>query len=62
MASLMMTMTELKLADSLMPMTRMVVMTTTMAMAIRLKRPVAWASPAVVTPGGKDMSGSHCPL
>ena len=55
----MITIAELKFADSLMPITRMVVITITISMAIRLKNPVACGRPASLTPGGSDISGSH---
>ncbi len=59
MVTLMITTAELKLADSLMPITRIVVMTMTMHTAIRLKNPVACGRPSALTPGGSDINCSH---
>ena len=59
MPSLMITMAELKLADSLMPITRIVVITMTMPTAIRLQNPVACGKSGAAHAGGSDINGSH---
>src|SRR5437763_9678339 len=56
MASLMITMAELKFADYLIPITRIVVITMTMQTATRLNNPVACGRISALTPGGSDMT------
>ena len=61
MPSLMITIAELKFADSLMPITRMVVIAMTMSTAMRLQMPVTCGNPASITPGGSDILSIHTP-
>ena len=57
MPSLIITIAELKFADSLMPITRIVVISKTTSIATRLKNPVTCGRPASLTPGGNDITG-----
>ena len=57
----MITIAELKFADSLIPITRIVVITSTISTAIRLKNPVTCSRPTSLTPGGNDILSIQMP-